>query len=92
MKLLESTRSNVIKNENDQNVPHVGITEIVLIHCDIVNSEYHQDARVLKKFVPNKSFGQLLDISLKNFIFLKTFGSEFSYIDVWFTDQSFKVL
>ena len=40
------------------------------------------------KFVPNKSFGQLLDISPKNFIFLKTFDSEFSYIEVWFTDQN----
>ena len=40
------------------------------------------------KFVSNKSFGQLLDISPKNFIFLKTFDSEFSYIEVWFTDQN----
>ena len=41
-------------------------------------------------FVPNKSFGQLLDISPKNFIFLKIFYSEFSYIEVWFTDQNSK--
>ena len=41
-------------------------------------------------FVPNKSFGKLLDISLENFIFLKTFDSEFSYIEVWFTDQNSK--
>ena len=43
--------------------------------------------RVLYRFVPNKSFGQLLDISPKTFIFLKTFNSEFPYIKVWFTDQ-----
>ena len=42
--------------------------------------------------VPNKSFGQLLDISHKNFIFLRTFDSEFSYIEVWFTDQNSKPL
>ena len=41
-------------------------------------------------FVPNKSFGQLLDISPENFIFLKTFDSEFSYIEVWFTNQSYE--
>ena len=41
-------------------------------------------------FVPNKSFGKLLDISPENFIFLKTFDSEFSYIEVWFTDQNSK--
>ena len=43
-------------------------------------------------FVPNKSFGQLLDISSKNVIFLKAFDSEFSYIEVWFTDQNSKLL
>ena len=41
--------------------------------------------------VPNKSFGQL-DISHKNLIFLKTFNSEFSYIEVWLTDQNSKPL
>ena len=40
------------------------------------------------KFGPNKSFGQLLDISPENFIFLKTFDSEFSENEVWFTDQN----
>ena len=39
-------------------------------------------------FVPNESLGQLLDILPKNFIFLKTFNSEFSCIEVWFTDQN----
>ena len=48
--------------------------------------------QVLYTFVPNKSFGQLLDISTKKFMFLKTFNSEFSYIEVWFTDQNSKPL
>ena len=43
-------------------------------------------------FVPNISFDQLIHISLKNFIFLKTFDSEFLYIEVWFTDQNSKQL
>ena len=42
--------------------------------------------------VPNKSFGQLLNISPKSFIFLKTFSSEFSYIEVWIADQNSKSL
>ena len=67
---------------------HLKITEVVLIYCNIVNNDYQQDSRVLYTFVPNKSFGQLLDISPKNFIFLKTFHSEFSYTEVWFTDQN----
>ena len=43
-------------------------------------------------FISNKSFGQLLDIAPKNVIFLKTFDSEMSYIEVWFTDQNSKRL
>ena len=77
MKLLGSTKSNVNKDESDENVPHLKITEVVLIHCNIVNNDYQQDSRVLYTFVPNKSFGQLLDISQKKFIFLKTFYLEF---------------
>ena len=92
MKLLGSTKSKITKDENGDNVPHLEITEVVLIHCNIVNNDYQQDSRVLYTFVPNKSFGQLLDISPKNFIFLKTFDSEFSYIEVWFTDQNSKPL
>ena len=62
--------------------------EVVLIHCNVVNNSYQQKSRALYTFVPNKSFGQLLDISPKKFIFLKTFDSEFLYIEVWFTDQN----
>ena len=92
MKLLGSTKSKINKDGNSENMPHLEITEVVLIHCNIVNNDYQQDSRVLYTFVPNKSFGQLLDISPKNFIFLKTFDSEFSYIEVWFTDQNSKPL
>ena len=58
------------------------ITEVVLVHCNIVNNNYQQDSRVLYKFIPDELFGQLLDISPKNVIFLKIFNSEFSYIEV----------
>ena len=92
MKLLGSTKSKIIKDENGENVPHLEITEAVLIHCSIVNNDYQQEFRVLYTVVLNKSFGQLLDISPKHFIFLKTFNSEFSYIEVWFTDQNSKLL
>ena len=62
--------------------------ELVLIHCNVVNNSCQQKSRALYTFVPNKSFGQLLGISPKKFIFLKTFDSEFLYIEVWFTDQN----
>ena len=91
IKLLGSTKSNTSKDKNDENVLHLEITEVVLIHCYIINNDYQQDSRVLCTFVP-KSFGKLLDISPKNFIFLKTVNSEFLYIEVWFTDQNSKPL
>ena len=62
------------------------------MHCNIVNNDYQQDLRVLYAFVPNKLFGQLLDISPKIFIFLKTFDSEFLYIELWITDQNSKAV
>ena len=93
MKLLGSTKSKITKDENGENVPHhLEIIEVLLVHCHIVNNDYQQDSIVLYTFAPNKSFGQSLDISPKNFISLKTFNSEFSYIEVWFTDQNSKPL
>ena len=71
---------------------YLKITELELLHCNIVNNNYQQDSRNMYTFVPNKSFGQLLDISPKSFIFLKTLDSEFLYIKVWFTDQNSKPL
>ena len=92
MKLLGSTKSKITKNENGENVPYLEITEVLLVHCITFNNNHQQNSRVLYTFSPNKSFGQLLDISPECFIYLKTFDSEFSYIDVWFTNQNSKPL
>ena len=88
MKLLWSTKNKITKDKNGENVSHLLITKVVLVHCDIANNDYQQDSRVLSKFVPNKPFGSLLEISPTNHIFLKTFNSEYDGIKVWFTDQS----
>ena len=65
------------------------ITKVVLIHCNIDSNKYQQNSRVLHKFVPDKSFGKLLDISRKVFIFLKTFAQNFYILnEIWFTDQN----
>ena len=88
VKLLKITKSKINKDKNGKNVPHLDITEVVLVHCNIFNNDFQQELRVLYTFVPKKSFGQLLDTSPKNFIFLKTFDSEFSYIEVWFPGQN----
>ena len=87
MKLLGSTETKITKDKNGENVPHLQITEVVLVHCNIVNNDYQQDSRVLYTFVLNKSFGSLLDISPSNHIFVNTFNSEYDEIIVWFTDS-----
>ena len=78
MKILGSTKINMTKDKNGEYVPHLEINELVLVHCNIVNKDHQQDSRVLYIFILNKSFGQLLDISPKNVIFLKIFNY-FSY-------------
>ena len=69
MKLLGDTKRKTTKDKKAENVLNLDITEVELVHCNIVNNNYQKNVRVLYTFVPNKSFSQLLDISLKNFIF-----------------------
>ena len=87
MKLLGSTKSKMTKKENGENISNFEITELLFVQY-IINSNYQRNSRVLYTYIPNESFGQLLDISPKNFIFLKTFNSLFSYMEVWLTDQN----
>ena len=88
MKFFGITENKISRDKNGENVPHLEITEVVLVHCDIVNNDYQQDSRVLYTFVPNKPFGSLLEISPTNHIFLKTFGSEFNEIKVWLINRN----
>ena len=92
MKLLGSTVSKINKDKNGENVPHLEIVEVVLVHCNLVNNDYQQNSRILYTFVPNKTFGSLLEISPPNHVFLKTFNSAFEEIKKWFTDQTSKPL
>ena len=87
MKLLGSTGNKITKDKNGENVPHLAIIEVVLVHCNIVNNNYQQDSRALYTFVLNKLFGSLLEVSPTNHIFLKTFNSECE-IEVWFISQN----
>ena len=68
MKLLGSTENKITKYKNGENVPHLEITEVILVHYNI-NNDYQRDSRVLYTFVPNKPFGSLLEISPTNHIY-----------------------
>ena len=59
MKLLGSTKSKIAKSENGKNVPDLEFTEVVLVHCNIVNNSYQRNSRVLYTFVINRPLGQL---------------------------------
>ena len=85
MKLLGSAESKIAKDKNGENVPHLEVVKLVLVHCNLDNSDYQQDSRILYIFVPNKTFGSLLEISPTNHVFLKTFNSEFQELKIWFT-------
>ena len=88
MKFPGSAKNQTTKDKNGENVPHLEFTEVVLVHCNIVNNDCQQDSRILYTFVPSKLFGSLLEISPANHIFLKTFNSEFQTAKVCFTDQN----
>ena len=87
MKLFGRNKNKINKDKNDENVPNFEIIEVVLVHCNFVNNDYLQDSRVFYTFIPNKPFGSLFEISLKNHIILKTFNSEFQANEEWFTYQ-----
>ena len=71
---------------------HLEFTEVVVMHCNMINNGCKHNSRFFYKFVPNKSLSPLLDISPKNFILLKIFSSDFSFIEVWFTDENSRPL
>ena len=69
-------------------MPRLETTEVVLLHCSLVNNNYEQASKVLFTFVPNKQFGQLITITPHSLTMLKTTNAEFSFIQIWFTDQN----
>ena len=78
IKLVGSTKSKRTKDKNGKNLFHFKINEGVLIYCNIVNQA---NSRVLNTTIPNKFFGQLLDISPKKHTFLKSFDHNFHMLD-----------
>ena len=90
MKLLGSTKNVVDKDKNSENVHKLKFVKLVLVHCNLVKNDYQHASQVLFTFVPNKQFGQLLNISPHVFTMMNTVNTEFSSVKLWFTDQSSK--
>ena len=92
MKLLGSTKNDVDKDKDGQIAPKLKSVEVVLVHCNLVKNYYEHTSKVLFGFVPNKQFEQLINISTYSLTMMNTVNTEFSYVEVWFTDQISKAL
>ena len=92
MKLLGSTKKDVDSDKNSENVPKLESVEVVLVHCNLVKNDYQHTSKVLFSFVPNKQFGQLINISPHSLTTMNTVNKEVSFAEVWFTDQASKAL
>ena len=88
MKLLGSTKKDVDQDKDGEYVPKLEFVEVALVHCNLVNNNYQQTSKVLFTFVPNKQFGQLINIAPHSLTMLGTTNTEFLFIEVWFTDQN----
>ena len=88
MQLLGGSKKEIDKNKDEEIVPRLETVEVLLVHCNLVNNNYQQGSEVLFTFVPNKQLGQLLTITLHSLTMLKATNAEFSFIEIWFTDQN----
>ena len=91
-RLSGSTKKDVDANKNREIVPKLESVEVVLVHCHLVKNDYQHSSKVLFSFVPNKQFGQLINISPNTLTMMNTVNTEFPFVEVWFTDQTSKAL
>ena len=87
MRLLGSSTDTIDGDKHSELVPKLESVDLVLVHCNVVNNSYQQASKILFTFVPNKKYGQLISVSPETLIMLKTVNTEFSFIEIWFTDQ-----
>ena len=92
MKLLGSTKKNIDQDKDGKNVPKLESIEVVSVHFNLVNNNYQQVSKALFTFVLNKQFGQLINIAPHTLTMLNTTNTEFSFVEVWFTDQNSRQL
>ena len=92
LKLLGSTKKDVDSDKNSEDVPKLEYVEVVLVHCNLVKTDYQHSSKALFSFVPNKQFGQLLNFSPNILTMMNTVNTKFSLVEVWFKSQASKEL
>ena len=85
---IREYKEDVDQNKDGEDVPKLESVEVVLVHCNLVNNNYQQVSKALFTFVPNKQFGQLINIPSHSLTMLSATNTEFSCIEIWFTDQN----
>ena len=86
--LLGSSKRDIESNKDGEDVPRLKTVEVVLVHCNLVNNSYQKASKVLFTFVPNKQLSQLITYTTHSATMLKTANAQFSFIEIWFTDQN----
>ena len=92
MRFFGSTKKVIDEDKNGDIVSKLESLEIVLVHCNSAKNDYQHSSKVLFSFVPNKQFGQLINISQQSLIMVNTVNTEFSFVEVWFTNHASKAL
>ena len=90
--MLRSTRKDVDKDKNGEIVLKLEPVGVVSVHCNLLKNDYQHTSKVLFSFVSNKQFGQLIRISPHSLTMMNTVNTEFSLVEVWFTDKASKAL
>ena len=73
-------------------MPKLEFVEVILVHCNLDKNDYQHTSKVLFSFVPNKEFGQVINISSHSLTMMNRINTGFSFVEVWFTDQTSKAL
>ena len=92
MILLGSTKKDVDEDKDGKNVPQLESVEVILVHCNLFKNNYQHTSKILFAFVPNKLFGKLINISPHSLTMMNTVNTEFSSVEVWFTNEVSKAL
>ena len=92
IRLLRSTKKDVDSDKNTENVPKLESVEVALVHCNLVKNDHQNGSKVLFSFILNKQFGQLINTSPHPLTMMDTVNTEFSFVELWFTDQTSKAL
>ena len=92
MKLFGSTKKKRDKTKNGENVPSTGVVKVVSIPFNSADNQYKQKSEVLYTFMPNKSYGYLLNVESCNLVFLKTYNTEFDKTVIQFPYKNSQLL